>query len=176
MTDLKQLAELIRQKNATDIKIASVIGRPALMGHVGEYIAKCVFDLDLNESASNKTTDGHFRSGPLAGKSVNVKWIGKREGLLDVGTIEHPDYYLVLAGPRWQPSSSRGSTRPWTIAAVYLFDAERLAEQLTLRGVRVGIATSIRVEQWAEAEIYPQASATLPLSSEQRSALELFGP
>jgi hypothetical protein len=93
VTDLKQLADLIRHKNATDIKIAGVIGRPALMGHVGEYIAKCVFDLELNESASNKTTDDHFRSGPLAGKSVNVKWIGKQEGLLDVGTLEHPDYW-----------------------------------------------------------------------------------
>jgi hypothetical protein len=48
--DLKQLAELVRQKNATDIKIADVIGRPAFMGHVGEYIAKGVFDLTMSWS------------------------------------------------------------------------------------------------------------------------------
>lgn len=170
-----ELAELIRRKNAIDSEIAAVIGRPALMGRVGEHIAKCVFDLRLNESASSKVIDGHFRSGPLAGKSVNVKWVGKQEGLLDLGTVQDPDYYLVLAGPRSQPSESCGGTRPWTISAVYLFDAERLVRQLTARAVRVGIASSVRVDQWAEAEVYPrQRNTALLLSTEQRAALELF--
>jgi hypothetical protein len=148
VNSLEQLAELIRQKNAIDVKIAAVIGRPALMGHVGEYIAKCVFDLELNNSASSKATDGDFRSGPLAGKSVNVKWVGKQEGLLDLGSGDHPDYYLVLAGPSAPPTGSRGGTRPWAIAAVYLFDTEHLIPQLTIRGVRAEASTMKHSALW----------------------------
>jgi len=71
---LKELARLIHTKNEIDARIAALIGRSALIGHVGEYIAAQVFDIRLEHSASNKALDGFFASGPLAGRSVNVKW------------------------------------------------------------------------------------------------------
>jgi hypothetical protein len=39
--------------------------------------------------------------------------------------------------------------RPWFIDAVYLFDAHRLRDELDQRGVKIGVATSIRNAQWA---------------------------
>jgi hypothetical protein len=84
MDDLVLLADLIKAKNSVDNIIANLIGRPAQIGHVGEYIAAKIFDIELNRSASQKDIDGYFRSGPLAARSVNVKWYGKREGILDL--------------------------------------------------------------------------------------------
>jgi hypothetical protein len=90
-------------------------GRPALMGHVGEYITAQVFDVQLERSAANKALDGFFASGPPAGRFVNVKWTAKHNGLLNVREHSHPDHYLVLAGPRLpgQPAqrSSAGQCR-----------------------------------------------------------------
>jgi hypothetical protein len=36
-------------------------------GHLGEWIASVVFDIELESSASAKGIDGRFRSGPLRG-------------------------------------------------------------------------------------------------------------
>src|SRR4051794_10887323 len=45
---LARLADLLREKNAIDREIAAVLGRPALQGHAGEYIAAAVFDIELH--------------------------------------------------------------------------------------------------------------------------------
>ena len=84
MEKLKELAALLKQRNEIDSAIASVIGRPAISGHLGEFIAAKIFDIKLADSATNKGIDGHFKNGPLAGRTVNVKLYGKQEGLLDI--------------------------------------------------------------------------------------------
>ena len=111
MQDLARLAALIQQRNAIDQEIAQLIGRPALIGHVGEYIASRLFGIDLMASASHKGIDGYFGDGPLAGRSVNIKWYAKLEGMLDITPAALPDTYLVLAGPPDSALSSRGATR-----------------------------------------------------------------
>jgi hypothetical protein len=175
VTDLERLAQLIRTRNAVDEEIAAVIGRPALAGHIGEYVAARVFDIDLEASAARKAIDGRFRSGPLAGASVNIKCYAKLEGLLDLAPSSPPDYYLVLVGPRSAAASSRGGMRPWLIHSVFLFDANRLLHQLGLRGVKVGIATSVARQLWDEAAVYPaQQNMDLVLSETQRRTLGLF--
>jgi hypothetical protein len=129
----------------------------------------------LEESASQKGLDGRFTHGQLAGRSVNIKWYAKREGLLDVTPDALPDFYLVLAGPKSAASSSRGEDRPWVIENVYLFDAPQLVRRLRSRGVKIGIATSVRQQLWDEAEIYPTARNTrLILSNAQRKLLAHF--
>lgn len=176
MKDLGRLAQLIRNKNAVDSQIATLIGRPALIGHVGEYIAAEIFGIELEGSAARKAIDGRFASDPLSGATVNIKWYAKQEGLLDLTPESLPDYYLVLAGPRQPAASSRGTHRPWLIRTVFLFEANDLIQELGMRGVKVGIATSVAKEFWAEAEIYPtQANRQLVLSDEQRALLALFG-
>lgn len=89
--------------------------RPALIGHVGEYIAARVFDIQVHPSASHRGSDGLFRTGPLAGRSVNVKWYAQDGSVLDVLEEHGPDFYLVLTGPRG--TASRGP-RPWRIDSV----------------------------------------------------------
>ena len=174
MSDLermKSLADLVRRKNEADRKIAEVIGRPALQGHFGEYVASRIFDVALHDSATQKGSDGRFAAGPFAGKSVEIKYYPKNEGTLDMKTDRRADFYLVVTGPPKEPASSRGATRPWVIESVCLFDAPALVAKLT---VEIGTATSIRQNLWREAEIYPRHNPIFPLTEDQRAALALF--
>jgi hypothetical protein len=176
-TDLDQLARLLRHRNTIDEEIAGIIGRPMTAGHLGEWIAARVFQVDLKRSAVAAAIDGRFMSGPLRGRTVNVKWYLKREGTLDVTESAALDYYLVFTGPASAASSSRGATRPWCIASVYLFDARRLLGELRARGVKTGVAASVRAAQWAEAEVFPRVnSELLPVGPEQARLLRLFTP
>jgi len=173
--DLEKLAELIKRRIEIDSEIARIINRPAERSHVGEFIASRIFDIELEESATNKGFDGYFRSGKLAGKTANIKWYGKNEYELDINENAVPGYYLVMTGEHSPPGSSKGKTRPWVISYVYLFNAKKLIEELKRAGVKIGIATSVRKKFWDEAEIYPrQKSKELILTEKQRELLRLF--
>lgn len=174
--DLEQLAKIIKRKNTIDDEVSAIVERPALIGHVGEYIASKVFDIKLEESASRKAIDGIFRKGKIAGKTVNIKWYGKLERVLDITLETLPDFYLVFTGPKAVATSSRGLTRPWTIEHVFLFDAYELVRDLQKRNVKIRTATSVASKFWEAAEIYPtQISDNLIVSEEQRKAISLFG-
>lgn len=173
--ELVEVAALLRQRNFIDARIAEVTERPMSAGHLGEWIAAHIFDIELEASATAPGIDGRFRSGPLVSKTVNVKWYPKLEGLLDIGKSIAPDYYLVLAGPRTPAASSRGTHRPWTINAVYLVDTLTLMSELHTSGVAVREATSVRRHVWQASEIWPTpTSSLLPLDDQQRSLLALF--
>lgn len=175
MEKLAELASLLHERNLLERKITAIINRPASIGHLGEYIASVIFQIDLEKSAVQKSIDGRFNRGLLAGRTVNVKWYGKQEGLLDLTPNALPDYYLVLTGPKSIAMSSRGQTRSWVIEHVYLFDALALVEEIKITGVLRGAATSVKQQLWVKAEIYPlQTNPVLELSSEQRNALALF--
>jgi hypothetical protein len=183
MNDLTHLADLLRQRNAIEAQIALLIGRPALSGHIGEFIASRIFGIDLFESAINPASDGMFTIGLIAGHSVNIKLYGKLSGILDLIASEtpqaHPDYYLVMTGPGTAQASSRGSHAPVVIESVFLFHADSLLASLrsSPRAVKIGIATSVRKHIWQAAMIYPeQVNQALILTDEQRTALRLFAP
>ncbi|MGH4021860.1 MAG: hypothetical protein ACRDT0_22025 [Pseudonocardiaceae bacterium] len=172
---LRQVAGLLRARNAIDDVIAAIIERPVHPGHLGEWIAAQIFDLELEQSVTTRAIDGRFRTGPLAGKTVDVKWYGKQEGMLDMTEHASPDYYLVLTGPRSAAVTSRGTTRPLTIESVYLFQAAKLAETIRAAGLKLGVATSVRRALWDTAEVYPEpTNPDLPVTDEQRHALSLF--
>jgi hypothetical protein len=151
---LERAAALLRERNAIDAELAELMQRPMTSGHLGEWIAAQVFDIRLEASAVAAGIDGRFRSGPLAGRTVNIKWYLKREGLLDTTECMALDYYLVLTGPPSAAVSSRGTTRPWCIEAMFLFDARQLRSEQIMRGVTRGVASSVIRQQWAAAEIY----------------------
>lgn len=175
MNDLVRLSALIRKRNALARAITALIGRPAQLEHIGEYIAATIFHIELTKSASRKGIDGHFSDGPLKGRTVNIKWYTVLEGLLDISTCSLPDYYLVLAGPWSAAGPSRGRSRPWVIESVFLFEAKMLIDELKRSGVTIGVASSVCKGFWTKAEIYPaQRNAVLELSEEQRAALALF--
>jgi hypothetical protein len=172
--DLEGLAALLRERNRIDARIGDLLGRPMTSGHAGEWIAAKIFDIQLEASASAAAIDGRFRAEPLAGKSVNVKWYLKREGLLDMTPSPDLDYYLVFTGPNAKAGDLKG-LRPWVISSVYLFDAQELQAEQMERGVKVGIASSVTQRQWVSAEIYPNATnGRLNLTDTQRRQLALF--
>lgn len=168
---MEHLASLIKQRNDLDREIAQMLGRPALPGHFGEFVAARIFNIALHESAAHKGSDGYFADGPLAGKTVNIKYYPKREGVLDMNRDNHPEFYLALTGPKSAAASSRGGHRPWVIERVYLFDTAALLGQLS---VKIGTATSVRQNLWDAAEIYPYNASYFPLNEAQRNSLKLF--
>ena len=173
---LQRLASLITQRNRLDAEIAATIGRPAHPGHIGRFVAAVVFDIRLFESATHRGAAGRFARGPLAGRSVHVRKYSTDQGLLDIRPDALPDFFLVLTGARTPPASSRGTTQPWTIESVYLLEANPLVELLHARGVKIGVATSVRRHIWDDAEIYPSPNnRALRLTAEQVSMIELFG-
>lgn len=179
MDRLARLADLVGQRSTIDREISAILGRPVHSGHFGEYVAGVVFGIDLNPSASARSHDGNFNDGALAGKTVNVKYATKRHGLLNLAASEnladHPDFYLVMTGPRVAPATSRGTVAPWVIHAVYLFESRQLLAVLATRGVRPGTATSVRRGLWEAAMVYPEArNQGLLMSEDQREALALF--
>ncbi|MFC1905650.1 hypothetical protein ACFLXL_02440 [Chloroflexota bacterium] len=175
MENLTELAKAIKEKNIADTEVARIVNRPALMGHVGEYIASNIFDIRLEHSATSKAIDGHFNSGSLLGKTVNIKWYAKMERMLDISKGTSPDFYLVMTGPIASAASSRGGTRPWLINYVFLFNSAELKAKLKIRNIGVGVATSVIKQLWNEAEVYPaQCNHYLVLSSEQKRLIGLF--
>src|SRR5262249_29079591 len=172
---IRRIALLLRQRNAIDATIAQITGRPVASGHLGEWLAAQIFEIDLQESASAVAFDGRFRSGPLRGKTVNIKWYMAHQGLLATTESEALDYYLVLARPQSPPGTSPGAHRPWRFDAVYLFDAPQLRREQVSRRVKGGVASSVTRSQWAGAQIHPQAtSPLLYLTARQTDLLNLF--
>jgi hypothetical protein len=175
MKTLLHLAELVKRRNALEEEFTAIIGRPAAIGHIGEYIASKIFSIALVESASQKNIDGYFQEGPLAKRSVNIKWYAKLEWLLDITADALPDFYLVMAGPKSAALTSRGKVRPWLIDSVYCFNASALVTALQPSRVKIGIATSVNQSLWKSAEIYPKpTNSDLMLSDMQREMLGLF--
>ena len=168
---MERLATLIKKRNALDVEIAEILGRPVVQGHFGETVASRVFGLELHASANQRGSDGLFREGQFKDKSVNVKYYPMRENLLDISKENLPDFYLVLTGPKNRAASSRGGHLPWVIETVYLFDARDLVNKLK---VKIGTATSVKQVIWEEAEIYPAHNPYFPLSRSQREMLKLF--
>ena len=170
--DIERVAELLRARNEIDAQLATIVGRPAEKGHVGEWIAARLFDIDLSATATQAGFDGRFRSGPEAGRTVNIKWYAKRDGLIDINPAHLPDYFLVLCGRRSAAATSRNTTRPWLISEVFLFETTTLMEKLRERGCLVGDATSVTRDVWESARIFPG-----PRIEERRASLLLgFGP
>jgi hypothetical protein len=176
--DLFTLARLLRTLNTTLAEIGSVLGRPAQVGHAGEFIASIIFDIDLHPSASNKDHDGYFGSrSPLAGRSVNVKWGTRQDGLMDLSSTAVLDHVLVLMGPRATASSVASNLRPWVIESVYLFDPGEVIATLRAAGVGVGTASSVRKHVWEAAMIHPEPNnPRLIVTEEQKQLLSLFAP
>jgi len=175
MAELERIAELLEKRNQIDRKISEIIGRPSTIGHIGEFIASKIFKIELERSATEKGVDGVFAEGSLKGKTVNIKWYGKREGLLDITLDNLADYYLVITGPKSAQTTSRGTSRPMVISSVYLFEMAQLVSELKKSGVKIGVATSVRKSSWENAEIFPyKTNKKLELTEEQKKMLELF--
>lgn len=176
-TQLAEFAALIRERNSIDARIGAILNRPATVGDIGEWIAAKVFDIELAATANNTAFDGHFKTGSLAGQTVNVKTYLQQYGSLDVTESPALDYYLIFAGPKSNLGSSRGTLRPFCIQSVYLFRSEDLLAELRGAGAKIGVATSVRVAQWNAAEIYPRSSnPALVLTDRQRAQLAMFCP
>lgn len=168
---LKSIALLLQARNDIEARIADIVGRPHAHGHLSDWIAAQIFDIEL-EPTAHPAVDGWFRSGPLAERTVNIKHYHRSDGLLDLIDADELEYYLVMTGP---PAARPGTHRPWSIDRVYLFDAFALTDTLRAHMRRIGGATSVRAEHWRAAEIYPRAAnPAYRLTATQAAALEGF--
>lgn len=168
---LKSVAMLLQARADIEARLADIVGRPLAHGHLSDWIAAQIFDIEL-EPATGHAVDGWFRSGPLAGRTVNIQHYTRPEGLLDMTDSDELEHYLVMTGPR---TTRPGATRPWSIDHVYLFDTFALTQALRSYMRRIGSATSVRPEHWHAAEIHPRpAHSGYKLTPTQTAALEGF--
>ena len=179
MENLTKLAELLRRRSVIDGEIAAILNRPVHSGHFGEYVASAIFRIELNTDARAKTHDGRFKDGPLAGRSVNVKYRTRHRGLLNLGSStdlsHHPDFYLVLAGPKIAMGPTHATGAPLCVNAAYLIESRTLLAELAARGRRPGVGRSVPRSVWDAAMVFPEPrNPRLLLSREQRDALSLF--
>ena len=66
---------------------------------------------------------------------------------------------------------------PYVIDSIFLFETQRLLATLAARGVKIGIATSVRKADWEAARIFPpRPGSPLTLSETQLAQLALFSP
>lgn len=172
MSQLPWLASLIKSRNTIDQKIATLIGRSAQAGNVGEYIAAEIFHIAMEEVGRLRGYDGRFITGPLRGKTVDVQWHPKRDGQINIRQDALPDYYLILTGPE---NITPPYANPWLIESIYLFQAHDLLMALRERGVQIGSGTSVTGPLWERAEIYPvPRNSQFQLSDDERKVLILF--
>lgn len=175
MSDLARLAQLLHARNTVESNIANLLRCSVNLSSVGEYIAATIFGITLIPSAHHSEFAGIFAHGQLAGKTVDIQWYPRREGFMNVHTQQAPDYYLVLAGPRQESSTTRALVHPWLILSVHLFESNSLLAALQERGVQLGSHTSIINQFWERSEIFPSAhNSTLQLTDEQRQLLQMF--
>lgn len=175
---LRRLAALLTAKNVLDREMATIIGKPMEKGNFGEFVAAQIFDIKLHDSGAHEGSDGVFRNGKLAGKSVNIKYSAKHDGNLNMKEEKGPDYYLVLTGPK-----KAAKARPWVIESVFVFDAPALVRELLKRNPKkkIGTAAGVPVDLWEAAMIYPQPVSglrpvcdLLPVTDARRDLLEMF--
>src|SRR5579872_1935620 len=100
MSNLPQLASLLKSRDTIDSKIATLVGKAVGVQSVGEYIASTTFGIALEEKTTHKSSDGHFTRGSLAGQTVDIQWRIRHDGILHLKTDPLPDYYLVLVGSK----------------------------------------------------------------------------
>lgn len=174
MSNLPQLASLLKSRNTIDSKMSNLIEKSVGVQAVGEYIAAAIFGIVLEEKNTHKSSDGHFTRGPLAGQSVDVQWRIRHDGILHLKTDPLPDYYLVFVGSK-ELATFHTLSIPWLIESLYLFHAAELYTALRERGVQIGTGTSITGPLWERAELYPiQRNNQLILSAEERNTIALF--
>ena len=75
--DLRRLDGLIRTRDANAVEITQVIGRPVQLAHNRRMHCELDIRYALEQSAVHPGSDGRFRSGALAGRSINIKMYGK---------------------------------------------------------------------------------------------------
>jgi hypothetical protein len=139
------MAALLRARNEADAVIAGLLRRPAEQGHLGEWLAVRLLELEPAPSAHRCRLGREVRSGPLAGRTVNVKSYGALQGILDLHEDDAAtDEYLVLSGTREAAGSSRGALGPLAVAHVHLIEGRPLIADLRSRGIKIGIASSVR--------------------------------
>ena len=154
---LRELASLLTRRNEIDDAIAALIARPATTGHIGEFIAAAVFDIELYSSASHKAADGTFRSGPLRGTSVNIKLYGKQEGIIDLredaisGLLPRAHGPEIRSGfiPREHQADCHRARFPFSGSGPPRDDQVQGQETAALR-------TSVPQAEWKDAEIWPE--------------------
>ena len=173
--ELAELSVLVRVRNDLEARIARLLDRPASVGGMGEWISARIFDIELEAAANAAGYDGRFTTGPLQGKTVNVKTYTRDERILDMKSLAPCDYYLVFTGAVGAAASSRGTVRPFSITKVFLIDAPGLRTELEQRGVKINEATSVRSVHWDASEVYPRSNnPLLAVSQLQRRQLEMF--
>ena len=176
MIQLEQLADLLQVLNTVNHALSGLLGRTANVGNISEIIASEILDIQLAERANHPVFDGTFASGPLQGKTVNVKWRNDGSKTINMKDSDMlPDYFLALTGPKKSSTKMGSPYHPFAIKEVCLFAAASLVQRLKKDGIPIGHQTRVGAEAWEKARIYPvQKGSPLPLMRTQEDLFTVF--
>jgi hypothetical protein len=166
------VASLVRERNAIDAKLAQIMHRPMASGHLGEWLASQIFDIELEKSAVTRGWDGRFRSGPLHDRTVNIKWYSNVRALSTRSSPQRwtATWYWPARHPRrslHEAAPAPGTSTPCTCSA-HLNSTPSSSPAVSSSASPPACAH----KQWTNAEIYPSTNPLLPMTPRQ---VELLG-
>lgn len=154
-TDFQVYFDALRRRRSADEELSRVLGQPVEGRNLCELIAARAMDIELEPSDREVGLVGIFRSGPLAGSRVSLRFHRHLEVLRPPKPEESCDYHVVLLGP---PDTSS----PDLLDSMYLFDTASFA-----RESQRGQAPEARKDGWREAEIFPRQGAPWQVVEEE---------
>lgn len=162
--ELSDFADALRRRRSADEELSRLLGHPVERWNLCELVAARALDLELARSDPKQGHLGTFRTGPLAGSRVNLRFYRVREPLRPPAPGWDCDYHVVLQG-------SPDAEEPETLQGVYLFDASSFLRELQRGGGR-------KKEAWKEAEVFPCRSSRWEVLGEGASGLlyQVSGP
>ena len=133
--------------------------RPDKIQRLKELLLEFSYQKKTVRLASGRMSDFYFDGKQTSLHPEGVNLIG--EWMLEKILESFPEAQAV-GGP--------------TLGADPIASAVSLLSEQRARGVRIGVASGVRERQWGAAEIYPSpTNPALPLTSDQRESLALFG-
>jgi hypothetical protein len=139
-------ADALRRRRAADDDLSRILGRPVERWNLCELVTARALDVELELSSVEWGQVGVFRSGPLAGSRVSVRFYSSLEPLRPTGPEPPCDYHVAIKGPP--------DTRfPELIHRIYLFEVAGIPEEIERRG---GSMAQVD-ETWDAFEVFPRS-------------------
>jgi hypothetical protein len=136
----------LRRRRTADEDLSRILGSPVERWNLCELVTARALDVEVELSSAEWGQVGVFRSGPLTGSRVSIKFYSAREYLCPTGPEPPCDYHVAIKGPP--------DTRlPELIHRIYLFEVAGLPEEMEGRGSSMAQVD----DSWDAFEIYPRS-------------------
>gem|GEM_PF-1480306 len=159
--ELSDFADALRRRRAADDDLSRILGLPVERWNLCELVTARALDVEVELSSVEWGQVGVFRSGPLAGSRVSVRFYSAMEPLRPTAPEPPCDHHVAILGPP--------DTRfPELIHGIYLFEVAWIFEEMERSG---GLMAQVD-EAWDAFKVFPGSfSPWKVIQSEARGLL-----